>query len=134
LKKSNPLVFQNTAQVMRKNYKWNLNKASTKFSKVTKKYTVDDVKSLMNQNISVLLYELSTKYDSFSIVCNDSCIFTIDWINYSRTWANLIFLSDRIQIDSDRSLSANKVSVKSATANWTVKVSNYNRKSYAWIP
>ena len=134
LKKSNPQIFQNTAQILRKKYKWSLPKASIKSSKITKKYTIDEVKSIINQDISVLLYELTTKYDSFSIVCDNSCIFTIDWINYDRTWANLTFLSDRIQIDSDRSLSANKVFVKSAISDWAVKISNYTRKSYVWIP
>ena len=134
LKKSNPQIFQKAAQIVKKSYKWNLSKASTKFSKITKKYTINDIKSLVNQDISVLLYELSTKYDSFNIICDNSCIFTIDWINYNRTSANLTFLSDRIQIDSDRSLSANKVSIKSANHNWVIEVSNYGRKSYAWIP
>jgi hypothetical protein len=52
-------------------------------SKITKKYSVSDVKSLVNQNISVLLYELSTKYDSFQISCDLKCIFTIDGVNYN---------------------------------------------------
>ena len=63
-----------------------------------------------------------------------TCIFNIDWVNYARTWANLTFLTNKIQVNSDRSLSANKVSVKSSVKNGIVKVSNYNRKSYVWIP
>jgi hypothetical protein len=39
-------------------------------SKITKKYAIDDIKNLVNQNISVLLYELTTKYDSFEIECD----------------------------------------------------------------
>ena len=62
------------------------------------------------------------------------CIFNIDGINYNRTWANLTFLTDKIQVNSNISLSANKVSVKSSIDNWNVKISNYNRKSYLWIP
>jgi len=134
LQKSNPLIFKNAAQVSKKNYKWNLNKASTQMSKITKKYAIDDVKNLINQDISVLLYELSTKYDSFEIICDVSCIFNIDGIDYNRASASLTFLSNKIQINSDISLSANIVSVKSSMNNWIVKISNYNRKSYAWIP
>jgi len=80
------------------------------------------------------LYELSTEYDSFQIVCDMKCIFNIDGVDYSRNWATLTFLSNKIQVNSDRVLSANKVSVKSSVNGWSVKVSNYNRKSYIWIP
>jgi hypothetical protein len=68
----------------------------------------------MNQQISVLLYELSTKYDSFEITCDSRCIFTIDGIDYNWTGANLTFLSNRIQVNADRSLSVNEVFVRSA--------------------
>jgi hypothetical protein len=103
-------------------------------SKITKKYSVSDVKSLVNQNISVLLYELSTKYDSFQISCDLKCIFTIDGVNYNWDWATLTFLSNKIQINSDRTLSTNKVSVRSSMNGWVVRITNYTRKSYVWIP
>ena len=127
-------VLQKAAQISRNNYKWKLSKATKQMSKITKKYTVDDVKYLINQQISVLLYELTTKYDSFEIKCDSRCIFTIDGIDYSWTWASLTFLSNRIQVNSDYNLSVNEVFVRSANKDWTVEVSNYNRKSYAWIP
>ena len=134
LQKNNPQIFKNAAQIARKNYKWNLNKATNQMSKIIKKYTINDVKNLVNQNISVLLYELSTKYDSFEIICDIKCMFNIDGINYNWTWATLTFLSNKIQVNSNITLSANSVSVKSSMNNWVVKISNYNRKSYAWIP
>jgi len=134
LQKSNPQIFKNAANVAKKNYKWNLKKTTNQMSKIVTKYTVNDVRSLVNQNISVLLYELSTKYDSFEIICDVSCVFNIDGVNYTRTWANLTFLSNKIQVNSDMILSANDVSVKSSMSNGVVKISNYNRKSYAWIP
>jgi hypothetical protein len=83
-------------------------------SKIAKKYTVNDIKNLMNQQISVLLYELTTKYDSFEIRCDTKCIFTIDGVDYNWTGASLTFLSNRIQVDADRSLSVNEVFVRSA--------------------
>ncbi len=134
LKEKDPKILQKAANLARSNYKRSLNKATNKISKITKKYTINNVKELINQDISVLLYELSTKYDSFQISCETKCIFNIDGVDYNRTWATLTLLSNRIQINSDRSLSANKVSVKSSTNNWTVRISNYNRKSYTWIP
>ena len=84
-------------------------------SKIIKKYTINDVKNLVNQNISVLLYELSTEHDSFEITCDMKCIFNIDGVDYNRTKATLTFLTNKIQVNSDRSLSANTVSVKSST-------------------
>jgi len=134
LKENNPEALQNTAKAARNNYKWNLSKATEQISKITKKYNINDVKSLVNQDISVLLYELSTKYDSFQIVCDMKCVFNIDWADYNRDWATLTFLTDKILVSSDRTLYANKISVKSSLTDWVVKISNYNRKSYAWIP
>lgn len=134
LQQKNPQSLQNATQVARNNYKWKLTKTSNLFSKITKKYTINDVKSLMNQNISVLLYELTKDYDSFQIVCDVNCIFNIDGVNYTRTWATLTFLTNKIRVDWKLSLSANTISVKSSMANGVVKVSNYNRKSYAWVP
>ena len=133
MQQKNPQSLQNAAQVARNNYKWKLIKASNFFSKIMKKYTISDVKSLINQNISVLLYELTKDYDSFQIVCDVNCIFNIDWVNYTWTWATLTFLTNKIWVDSKLSLSANSVFVKSSMANGVVKVSNYNRKSYAWV-
>ena len=134
LKAKNPQLLQNAAQTARNNYKWGLNKASKKMSKIAKKYTISDVKNLVNKDISVLLYELTTKYDSFEIICDISCIFNIDGVDYDRSGANLTFLSNKIQVNSDRILSASKVSVKSSMNDWIVKISNYSRKSYAGIP
>lgn len=134
LQQKNPQSLQNAAQTVRNNYKWKLTKASVLFPKITKKYSINDVKSLVNQNISVLLYELTKDYDSFQIVCDVNCIFNIDGIDYIRTWATLTFLTNKIRVDWKLSMSANSVSVKSSLTNWIVKVSNYNRKSYAWVP
>jgi hypothetical protein len=86
-------------------------------SKIIKKYTINDVRSLVNQNISVLLYELSTKYDSFEIICDMSCVFNIDGVNYNWNSASLTILSNKIQVNSDIILSANSVSVKSSMNN-----------------
>ena len=134
LKEKNPKILYQAAQIARESFKWKLNKANKQISKITKKYTINDVQSLVNQNISVLLYELSTDYDSFQVICDEKCVFNIDGVNYNREWATLTFLTNKIQVSSDRNLSANSVSVKSSMKNWSVAISNYNRKSYVWIP
>jgi hypothetical protein len=61
------------------NYKWTLHKATNSITKISKKYSKSDINTLINQDISVLLYELTTQYDSFEIKCDMSCIFNIWW-------------------------------------------------------
>lgn len=134
LKEKDPKILQEAAKLARNSYKWQLSKSSKLSSKIIKKYSISDVKKLINQDISVLLYELSTQYDSFQIICDMKCVFNIDGVNYYWTWATLTFLTNKIQVNSDYTLSANSVSVKSSVSDWVVKVSNYNRKSYLWIP
>ena len=130
---TNSKVFQEAAAEIKNSYKWKLATSSNNFSKISKKYSINDIKNLINKDISVLLYELTTKYDSFKIECDVSCIFNIDGVDYKWNWATLTFLTDTIKVDSDRSLYVNSVTVKSSMSEWTVKISNYNRKSYMWI-
>ena len=132
--KENPKIFKHAWEELKNRYEWNITKASTSMEKIVRKYSIDDVKDLVNKDISVLLYELTTKYDSFDIKCEWKCIFTIDGVDYNWTWATLTFLSNKIRVKSDFELFANYVSVKSTIDNWVVEVTNYNRKSYVWIP
>ena len=131
---NNPKVFENAGENAKAKYKWILPNSTSSIKKITKKYSVKDVSNLVNQDISVLLYELTDSYDSFMISCDKNCIFTIDGIDYNRSWATLTLLSNRIQINSDRSISTNKVSVKSALSDGVVKILNYKRMSYLWTP
>ena len=134
LSEKNPNIFNQAAQEAKEQYNGSLPQASNLIEKLTKKYSIDDVRTISDQDISVLLYELTTKYDSFEIKCNNKCIFNIDGMNYSWTGATLTFLSNKIQVTSDRNLSANKISVTPYNSNWVIEISNYKRKSYAWIP
>ena len=134
LQEENPWLIQSITDIARNSYNWSLISAKNKISKIAKKYTINEIKNMINQNISVLLYELTANYSSFEIVCDMSCLFNIDGMKYSRSWATLTILTNKIQINSDRILSANNVSIKSTMSGWTVKVSNYNRKSYVWVP
>lgn len=134
LLKEDPKVLEKAVKEARNNYKWNLTKATKQSQKISKKYTISNVKKLINRDISVLLYELTTKYDSFDIICDMNCIFNIDWVDYKRDWATLTFLTNKIKVNSKYDLFANNVSVRSSISWWLVKLTNYNRKSYAWIP
>ena len=134
LLEKDPSIFTKAAKKVQDNYKWTLHKATNSITKISKKYSKSDINTLINQDISVLLYELTTQYDSFEIKCDMSCIFNIDGVNYNRTWADITFLSNQIKINSKHSLTANSISVKSSLSNWSVKINNYNRKSYAGIP
>ena len=134
LKSENPNLLYEAAEEAKNHYNWKLTKATNSISKIYKKYSVDDVRKLITSNISVLLYELTTKYDSFVIKCDWICKFNVDWINYNWTWATLTFLSNKIHISSDRNLSANSIAVKSSIEGGVVEISNYQRKSYIWIP
>ena len=56
LKEDNPQMLQNVLQVTRKNFGLNITKVNKQISKIKRKYTIDDIRKLVNQNISVLLY------------------------------------------------------------------------------
>ena len=49
-----PNIFNKAAEENKKQYKWNINNASNYINKITKKYTINDVKFLLNKNISDL--------------------------------------------------------------------------------
>ena len=134
LQKADSDIFIKAAQWVRNRYNWSIIKSTSSQSKIKKEYTIDEVKWLLNKNISVLLYELTHKYDSFQIRCDWKCIFNIDWMNYNWSGATLTFLSNRIIVNSDCNISANKVKVKSSSSWGVVEIYNYTRKSYVWIP
>lgn len=134
LLQNNPDSLKKAAQWVRNRYNWSISKATSSLSKFQKKYNIEEIKTLLNKDISVLLYELTTKYDSFNVKCKWNCIFNIDWVNYNWSWANLTLLSNKIIVNSDRELYANKVTVRSFVSGGIVEISNYSRKSYVWIP
>lgn len=127
-------LFKTAWKKVKERYKWDLTEISQKSEKLIKKYSINNVKKLLAQNISVLLYELTTQYTYFDISCDNTCIFNIDWKTYNWTWASISFSSEWILIEANSPLSANKISIESSNDNWIVRINNYNRKSYAWIP
>ena len=134
LHEKNPKTLINAANRKRNEYKWTLSYSSNPISKITKRLNINDVSQLIKNDISVLLYQLTTEYDNFEIKCDGKCIFNIDGESYERKWADLTFLNDKIYVDWDQKIIADRVNVKSTSNGGKVEVSNYDRKSYAWIP
>lgn len=116
----------------------NITYATNPMNKIVWKIDINQAKSYLKQNIQVLLYELTQDYNTYKIECNDWCTITyrewtdtqeiskyIDWVNIS-VWETL-------NLDIDwKTISAVSASVKSN--NDIIIVTNYDRKSYAWVP
>lgn len=134
LHEKNPKTLINAANRKRSKYKWALSYSTNPTSKITKKLNINDVSQLIKNDISVLLYQLTTEFKSFEIKCDSKCIFDIDGEIYERKWADLTFLNDKIYVDWDQKIIADRVNVRSTLNGGKVEISNYDRKSYAWIP
>jgi hypothetical protein len=120
----------------------NISYATNPIQKINWKIDIQKARNYLNQNINVLLYELTQKYDRFEIACNDWCVISYDFnFNWEWSWevirkysdsATVIFWEDlELQIDWE-TISPNSISIESN--NNIVTVQNYDRKSYAWIP
>ena len=134
LYEKNPKTLLKAAQRQRSLYTWSLSYSSNPITKISKKISIDEISNLIHNDISVLLYQLTTEYKSFEIKCDSKCIFDIDGEIYERKWADLTFLNDKIYVDWDQKIIADRVNVKSTLNGGKVEISNYDRKSYAWIP
>lgn len=115
----------------------NITYATVPMNKLAWKVDINQAKSYLNQNIKVLLYELTQQYDTYKIECNDWCIITyqLQWGNTDNTQnvdSAEITAWDSIELVVDwETFTCNSVSVKSNDN--IITISNYDRKSYAWI-
>lgn len=126
-----PIVKQ-----LKSNYSANNNFASATnhFDKIQWKITKDKAKNLLNQNINVLLYELTQNYDEYKISCDWWCTFKFDnntidaasWEIKQWIWNTLSILIN------DNTYTTQKLIIFSK--NNLITVQNYTRKSYSWIP
>lgn len=116
----------------------NVTYATSPMNKIVWKIDINQAKSYLNQNIQVLLYELTQEYDTYKIECIDWC--TIKYIEWAESqeiskyidWVN-ISVWETLDLDIDwKTISAVSASVKSN--NDIIIVTNYDRKSYAWVP
>ena len=126
-----PIVKQ-----LKSNYSANNNFASATnhFDKIQWKITKDKAKNLLNQNINVLLYELTQKYDEYKISCDWWCTFKFDNnVITAASWDIQQWIWNTLSITiNDNTYTTQKLVV--LPKNSLIAVQNYTRKSYAWIP
>ncbi|GHW02632.1 hypothetical protein AGMMS50249_4180 [candidate division SR1 bacterium] len=126
-------LLSKVISIIRSRYSGNLQKASNLMNKMTYKYNLSEIKNLTNSDISVLLYELTTKYRTFDIQCENLCAFILDGNTYQKSSATLSFTDDGIQVNLNSDiLSAQEIIIKSD--NNLISITNYDRVSYAKIP
>lgn len=101
--------------------------------KITYKATLDDIKNFVTQKVRILLFELSTSFTNWEIVCNSKCSIDLDWQKFDNI-GSLIVSED--WSDLNVSINSNYYNWKKIkiSSSWEIVFSNYNRKSYAWIP
>lgn len=134
LKNTNPEILKTMNSEIRKLFDWNLTTANSQISKISYKINKDEAKTLLEQDISVLLYELSTKFDKYDIKCTDECIISIDWKVLKTQKATITKLRDNFMVKTDRWYPWVDIEIKSSNKEWVVEITNYDRKSYVWIP
>ncbi|MDR2540588.1 MAG: N-acetylmuramoyl-L-alanine amidase [Candidatus Peribacteria bacterium] len=133
LKEASPKVFTAMIKSTRNTYTGSLPKATNLTDKLTYSYTLPEIKSLLSKDIVVLLYELTTQYKTFDLICEKTCTFQVDGTAYTQPKAQLTFTPQGIKILlADKSYTANEV-VASAN-DGLITIANYARKSYAGIP
>lgn len=128
-------ILQKALRVSREIYTGTLPNATNISDKLTYKYSLEEVKELIHQDISVLLYELTTKYTTFTVQCKNLCDLQIDGGSYQRPSAIISFLPEGMYITRDvatNAFSATEISISSPDD--IVEISNYDRTSYAGIP
>ncbi len=109
--------------------------AKYKTKKIKEKIYLSEAKDFLNKNISVLLYQLSTEFNNRNVTCENKCIVTIDTkknletknISITKKWSIL-----NINLNNNN-FNTSYIVIKDSK-NGLVIFTNYNRKSFAWIP
>jgi len=108
--------------------------STVKSNKISVKITAEDAKKYINSDISVLLYELSTKFNKRNIVCQSTCSFIMPSWTYQSSWADIEIVEWwlLVQLNWKKYIEASvKIETKSDSI---IEVKNYNRVSYYKIP
>ncbi len=98
--------------------KWNINKTQAEL--------------YLQQDISVLLYELTQEYNRYDISCDEWCVFVFDQNRIESNEWYLEVSSDIYLTIWDKQYNTERLVVYSK--NGITKINNYQRKSYADIP
>ncbi len=129
--KITPIVKQLKSDYFSNN---NFVSATNHFEKIQWKITKESAKTLLNQNINVLLYELTQNYDEYKISCDGWCTFKFDNNTIvAISWEIQQWIWNTLSITiNDNTYTTQKLVV--LPKNNIITVQNYTRKSYAWIP
>jgi hypothetical protein len=137
LKQSSPNFFQVLINSAREQYQGTVPNATNLMNKLTYNYSLNEIKNLTSKDISVLLYELTTQYQTFDLQCEGTCSFSVDSKQYQRERATLSIAAslNRLEIKgADGTVAyATEITVQAPT-DTLITISNYPRKSYAGIP
>lgn len=104
---------------------------SVETNKLSTTLTDQQIKELSKKNIRVLLYELSTQYKTYNIICSKSCNFFVDDQPIAATTGTINITGDKLQLILNGTIyTPNKVQVRAEI----ISITNYKRKSYKGIP
>lgn len=138
LQKDSPEILYKAADILKDRYSWKLSKTVDSSQKIKWKITLDKAKNYLNQAIYVLLYELSQDFNEYDITCTSECTIT-----YQKLWeasVNTMYTDKaKIIVWNDLELQVkwkiiHAIGLTISSKNDIVTVSNYERKSYTWIP
>ena len=133
--KNNPELIQKVLKEIREDFDKTFHAATNLTAKITHHYTLNEIKHLLKENISVLLYELTTTYNTFYLRCENTCFIERD--GEYETTSELKIIIDHWELfyqkKEDKNLIAfNDLSLQSE--DQFVTIENYPRKSYIGIP
>ncbi|MDR2189704.1 MAG: hypothetical protein LBP53_00440 [Candidatus Peribacteria bacterium] len=136
LQETQPELLKTVLQLIRERYKGILPQATNFINKLAFHYTENEIKNLITQQISVLLYELTTNYKTFEIGCEGGCSLTINGTAYQQPQATITRTTEGmfIQIPALGNAFPTENIVISSLNQGLVSITNYSRKSYANIP
>lgn len=135
------IIFQSDLDYMLNQKKNNYIKAknfkiaSNETQKISYKVNLEEAKSLMNTNVKVLLYDLSTSQKSYDIKCASNCQVKVGGQTFDNLSSFNVFNNEDWLIVTINSQYYEWTDVKIIPNNNSeIQVSNYWRASYAKIP
>ena len=116
------------AQQVENNYSVNTHK----IHKIQHKIYLSSFKNINNLPVNVLLYELTNKFNHYDFKCSKACILRTDkWTYTAKTFS--VDKVDPLIVWIDKKAVSTKFLTIDSVGGF-IKFTNYNRKSFAWIP
>ena len=141
LVKTNPELIQEVIKELRETAGISIHQATNFTKKVAYAYSSQEIRPLLEQNISVLLYDLTTNYQTFSLRCEGGCIIETpdqtlenDTLEIMSQNSQLFFTLSSLIDSSVQPQKVDSLTVKSQKIDGLVTIENYPRVSYAKIP